>query len=93
MPLHLVARAEHALRIADVRALDLHDFGHPRRRVVSGRKQNPADRFRVLAELVLDGSADGLADSEKAQGFNAFNGSRASVPVGSMRLANGFTVR
>ena len=53
---HLVARAEHALRVADVRALDLDDVGQARRAVAPGREQQPADRLGVGRQQPLGDS-------------------------------------
>jgi hypothetical protein len=49
-PVHVVARTEHALRVADVRALDLDDLRQDRRAVASRREQQPAHRLRVAAQ-------------------------------------------
>ena len=46
-PMHLVARAEHALRVADVGALDLDDLGQRGRAIAPGREQQPPDRLRL----------------------------------------------
>ena len=43
--MHLVARAEHALGVADVGALDLDDLREPGRAVAAGREQQPPDGF------------------------------------------------
>ena len=53
LAVHLVARAEHALRVADVGALDLHDLGQDRRAVAAGREQQTPHRLRLLAEHVF----------------------------------------
>ena len=54
---HVVARAEHALRVADVGAFDLDDLGQRAARVAPGREQQPPDRLRLRAEHVLGGRA------------------------------------
>ena len=47
---HLVARAEHALGVADVRAFDLDDLRQARRAIAPGREQQPAHRLRLRAQ-------------------------------------------
>ena len=59
LAVHLVAGAEHALRVADVRALDLDDLRQDRRAVTPGREQQPPHRLRLLAQHVSRRRASG----------------------------------
>ena len=55
---HLVARAEHALGVAEVRALDLDDVGQPRRAVAPGRRAGACGpAWRWPSEQPLGGCA------------------------------------
>jgi len=56
-PVHLVARAEHALGVAEVRAFDLDDVGQPSGLVAAGREQQLPDGLGVGAEQPLGGGS------------------------------------
>src|SRR5262245_56887524 len=62
---HLVARAEHALRVADVRALDLDDLGQDGRAIASGRQQQPLERLRLAAQHRFRRPSRGGLDSHQ----------------------------
>jgi hypothetical protein len=53
--MHLVAGTEHAFRVADIRAFDLHDFRHPGRTIPSSRDQQAPHGLRLRAKQVLRG--------------------------------------
>jgi hypothetical protein len=61
-PVHLVARAEHALGVADVGAFDLDDFGQARCAVAAGREQQAADGPGLLPQHRLGGLANASLD-------------------------------
>ncbi len=57
LPVHLVARAEHALGVAEVRALDLDDVRQPAGLVAAGREQQFSDGLGVGAQQPLGGGS------------------------------------
>jgi hypothetical protein len=62
---HLVARTEDALGVAEVRALDLDDIGQTWRAIAAGREHQPPNGFRVAGKQPLGGPPCVPGDSHK----------------------------
>ncbi len=69
---HLVARAEHAARVADVRAFDLDDLGQPRGAVAPGAQEDPPDQSGPRQEEFLDAASDGCPDAQRPRALRYF---------------------
>src|SRR5262249_1730302 len=89
-PVHLVARTEDALGIAEVRALDLHDVGQPACAVAASGQEQSADGLRVAGEQAL-GDGSGVSRYCHRSVRTIISG-YGRVPFGRPRLAAGSSV-
>ena len=88
--LHLVARTEHALGVAEVGALDLDDVGESGRAVAAGGQEHPAHGLGVGRQEALGGLARPSRHGRHARlsPIRRFEGWRASEAITWRRISS-----